>query len=53
MTFNVHDPMQLFLKQIICTLLSYSETLPSQEALVSPAEENMDGRAFKMTAGKR
>lgn len=54
MTFNVHDAMQLFLKQIICTLLSQSDSLPSQEALVSPAEENnMDGRAFKRTAGKR
>lgn len=46
--------MQLFLKHIICTRLLQSHSVPSQEALVSPAEENnTDGRAFKRTAGKR
>lgn len=53
-SFNVHYAMQLFLKHIICTRLPQSHSVPSQEALVNPAEENnTDGRAFKRTAGKR
>lgn len=53
-SFNMHCVMQLFLKHKICTRLPQSDSVPSQEALVSLAEENnTDGRAFKRTAGKR